>query len=1121
MERSFSRQMPLEEVVNTLPQAIVVGERSSGKSTILHRLSNAFMQVKFVQLQAFDEAGMRNFLTNLSEDFKKLSMTKNPGTLCLCLDDLDQVSDPGALKMLVGYLRSNQHNGCTYLGVSLRWLELQPDFVGLLEWPFLYVGAPSGKNMSEFLRRELGDRALWLAGSAWGKEDQMERFIRDGIWENGKERGEEAAINAVRPGDLILLKSTFSHRTTKESILRIKAIGVVIENYNNGHVLAVHWDEAIRHLDFPGLGNYRRTFQRLLIRDVQEVLDYLLSIRPDLFERLRFLLEDEEFRRSAQEARGKNAEDLKNREKKKEEEVQPETSGSDAGSGGGDDGGATDAPATPGEPEGGDGSGIRTQPAEFAYAEAIASDQGDKDSLNFKRDAQALAALIALKDMKPPLAIALFGKWGSGKSFFMHAIEKYVRQLSKHQGFLVEGTAAEQRAADDREELFYRGIAHIKFNAWSYLDANLWAGLAHSLFEKLDLYIRDNTRGELERLKVQVKITKRLELLHSDLEHYEGKRSQLETLQRKLEHEQNDVLLKWFQPKYDAPVKNFLKMCGLEDKQIEKMLPSQLKPHAEKAADFFAYLRHNSYKVPMRILGIVALLWMFKVLCVPVVEEYTVLPEIFKSFWSYLTLSVVPVVIAAFNFVSKHRTFFKRLGGLLGEEEDLKTSVPESQNPDAVQTQLQHINKLLAQVREGIEEEKTNQSNITELAIQNFVAEIPAKEDYTKHLGIITTIRRDFETLSDLFAEMDKDPERAANAKEKQRIEELNRDRKHIHDAFKEGGFRKLDRIVLYIDDLDRCSDEKVLEVLQAVHLLMAFPLFIVIVGVDERCVNNALTYAQLKRYRGIDRELIDDFIHEIEPREYLEKIFQIPFQLPVASEAGVKQLIDDIIPDPAAVKPYEDLSRLSEAPADAEGDKLLGFAEGDAEYKAMSGSPDEAPEDEFATTDEEGSDEEEDEAIEEDEPTLVAVRPEAVRITRAEKEILQLLAPLVGNNPRTIKRYVNIFRIVKTHEQSAVQSPLDMAKVVFLLAMFIGERRKQAIELFKGKHAFTIEKYSEKNDFELYQILDKLRRTNPLIHEVLASKAEAFHHLLPFVERFSYKIVLNAPPEDSKPQGK
>jgi hypothetical protein len=45
------------------------------------------------------------------------------------------------------------------------------------------------------------------------------------------------------------------------------------------------------------------------------------------------------------------------------------------------------------------------------------SDRGN-DYLNITKDVTAFARVIAAKSFAPPLAVALFGKWGSGKSFF-------------------------------------------------------------------------------------------------------------------------------------------------------------------------------------------------------------------------------------------------------------------------------------------------------------------------------------------------------------------------------------------------------------------------------------------------------------------------------------------------------------------------------------------------------------------------------------------------------------------------------------------------------------------------------------------------------------------------------
>ena len=52
-----------------------------------------------------------------------------------------------------------------------------------------------------------------------------------------------------------------------------------------------------------------------------------------------------------------------------------------------------------------------------------------------------------------------------------------------------------------------------------------------------------------------------------------------------------------------------------------------------------------------------------------------------------------------------------------------------------------------------------------------------------------------------------------------------------------------LERIVLYIDDLDRCPPRRVVEVLEAVHLMLALDLFVVVVAVDARWLIRSMEY--------------------------------------------------------------------------------------------------------------------------------------------------------------------------------------------------------------------------------------------------------------------------------------
>ncbi len=92
--------------------------------------------------------------------------------------------------------------------------------------------------------------------------------------------------------------------------------------------------------------------------------------------------------------------------------------------------------------------------------------------------------------------------------------------------------------------------------------------------------------------------------------------------------------------------------------------------------------------------------------------------------------------------------------------------------------------------------------------------------------------------------------------------------------------FPRIDRIILYIDDLDRCPEKNVVEVLQAVHLLLAFPLFIVVVGVDPRWLLRSLerhsaVFSAGTEQNGSNGELDEDPLWQSTPMNYLEKIFR------------------------------------------------------------------------------------------------------------------------------------------------------------------------------------------------------------------------------------------------------
>ena len=105
-----------------------------------------------------------------------------------------------------------------------------------------------------------------------------------------------------------------------------------------------------------------------------------------------------------------------------------------------------------------------------------------RDLLGITRDVNALASLVAAYKVEPPLAIGLFGEWGSGKSHFMRQMKKRVEKLSRH---------ARKSPLPQKDVGYYKNIVQIEFNAWHYIEGNLWASLVDHIFANLRISERE------------------------------------------------------------------------------------------------------------------------------------------------------------------------------------------------------------------------------------------------------------------------------------------------------------------------------------------------------------------------------------------------------------------------------------------------------------------------------------------------------------------------------------------------------------------------------------------------------------------------------------------------------
>lgn len=351
-----------------------------------------------------------------------------------------------------------------------------------------------------------------------------------------------------------------------------------------------------------------------------------------------------------------------------------------------------------------------------------------------------------------------------------------------------------------------------------------------------------------------------------------------------------------------------------------------------------------------------------------------------------------------------------------------------------------------------------------------------ATDDYRGRLGLVATIRRDLNRLAAFLeppgwalAIADRSdgaiPDPAAighAAPPSARAEEIAA----VASLCAAGiplRSRPLDRIVLYIDDLDRCPPERVVEVLEAVHLLLAIPLFVVVVGVDVRWVSAALC----RRYRGLlsgERERSAGGHPTATPNDYLEKIFQIPFRLPAIDAIAAQRLLGTLtgvpllgtgrLRDPA-------LRSGPESPATPPGSPTGGDAPRPAtpvaadrrDAGAVPGAPDMNTDANTGTGTADPGDDRGASAGEPAGPGQGVVGPAndashariavALRFSTAEAACMARLLATLGGSPRRVRRFVNSYRVYKAAlrdaELRALTEDGSYREVLAALALQIG----------------------------------------------------------------------------------
>lgn len=144
--------------------------------------------------------------------------------------------------------------------------------------------------------------------------------------------------------------------------------------------------------------------------------------------------------------------------------------------------------------------------------------------------------------------------------------------------------------------------------------------------------------------------------------------------------------------------------------------------------------------------------------------------------------------------------------------------------------------------------------------------------------------------LTDIFKNADEDKIASLLREAEEEKTRLIRDfRKDFEEFVEEADIK---RLVVLIDDLDRCSPERLIENLEAIKLFLNVPRTAFVISADPRIVQHAIEFRYKSRLTAdepMDADARTESLSKRFVKDYLEKLIQIPYHLPKLSEPEVE----------------------------------------------------------------------------------------------------------------------------------------------------------------------------------------------------------------------------------------
>ncbi|MCZ4266044.1 P-loop NTPase fold protein [Erythrobacter sp. G21629-S1] len=609
------------------------------------------------------------------------------------------------------------------------------------------------------------------------------------------------------------------------------------------------------------------------------------------------------------------------------------------------------------------------------------------DVFGTSTDAKALADLILLEAAEPPLAIGVFGSWGSGKSTLIAELQ---HEIDRKIG--LTSARIDDEVADDADLARVTGVMQLEFNAWTFADSeNLWASLTAELFDQIAAggggAQRDAERGALLVKEVAARVSREASALTLAKMQLEESETEIVSALEAVQAAKAKIggagaiiqsMLDGFDDMLDTAAEDSDKKGGAKQETksdtaigvvrqallVDPGLPGArlAEKYAEAASPMrqFLIFAGTWFKSQTGIRRLSIALSGFA-LCI----AFGIMAAVFVTqsqgpFDGYLAwASGVLLTMAPLGYAARKVVLPLWRGAALFQEKYENARTKNMAALKAARKKLRESEQSKIDAKEQIERgmpilERYGQaadgaSPPPGLMLEYLLRDSADVTELRGRLGTLGMVRRCFWQLNHIIQQM-----RSS------------------------GEVNGLERIVIYIDDLDRCSEKQVVQVLEAIHLMLAFPCFVVVAAVDARWLESALR----SQHQAMTNE-----DSSITPADYLEKIFQIPFWVRTLSRGS------------ADGAPYVDYIRAllrldDEQPDEEEEDDAEGFEPAPLDFRSGA----------FPRL----------EPLRSSAAELEATSSRQLKLTIEEARLIEAMHPIAARSPRAVKRMVNIYRLIR-----------------------------------------------------------------------------------------------------------